>query len=166
MKKIKKLTLLGLFISVALVVSFIETLIPPIIPVPGIKIGLANIITVLVLYKFGLKSAITVSILRVALANLLFGTVLTLAYSFAGALLSLTLMYTFKRLGLFSTVGVSIIGGVSHNTAQIIVACILLQTSQISYYLPILFISGTVTGTVIGILGALLIKRLNFKERF
>ena len=118
------------------------------------------------LYKFGLKSAITVSILRVALANLLFGTVLTLAYSFAGALLSLTLMYTFKRLGLFSTVGVSIIGGVSHNTAQIIVACILLQTSQISYYLPILFISGTVTGTVIGILGALLIKRLNFKERF
>ena len=166
MKKIKKLTLLGLFISVALVVSFIETLIPPIIPVPGIKIGLANIITVLVLYKFGLKSAITVSILRVALANLLFGTVLTLAYSFAGTLLSLTLMYTFKRLGLFSTVGVSIIGGVSHNTAQIIVACILLQTSQISYYLPILFISGTVTGTVIGILGALLIKRLNFKERF
>ncbi len=87
-------------------------------------------------------------------------------YSAAGALFSLALMILFKKLGFFSEVGVSIIGGISHNAAQIGVACLIMETSQIVYYLPALIISGTVTGALIGIGGALLIKKLKFKERF
>ncbi len=106
------------------------------------------------------------SLIRVAISSLLFGSVLTLAYSVAGAFLSLLIMMLFKRLAIFSEVGVSIIGGITHNAAQITVACLLMETSQIIYYLPPLIISGTVTGALIGIGGALLIKKLNFKERF
>ena len=104
--------------------------------------------------------------LQIALSSLLFGTTLTLVYSLSGALLSLLLMYLFKRLSLFSEVGVSIIGGIAHNAAQIAVACLVMQTNRIVYYLPPLLISGTVTGAVIGIGGALLIKKLRFKERY
>lgn len=165
MKRTQKLTVSALFCTVALMLSYIESLIPPFFAVPGIKLGLSNIISIYLLYTLGFKYAITVSLLRVAISSLLFGTTLTLAYSLAGALFSLLLMYLFKRLSLFSEVGVSIIGGVSHNAAQIIVAVIIMNTKQIVYYLPPLIVSGVITGAVIGIGGALLIKKLRFKER-
>lgn len=166
MKGTYKLTLSALFCTVALILSYIESLIPPFFAVPGIKLGLSNIISVYLLYTLGFKYALTVALLRVALSSLLFGTTLTLAYSLSGALLSLLLMYLFKKLSLFSEVGVSIIGGISHNAAQIGVAVIIMQTNQIVYYLPPLLVSGTITGAVIGIGGALLIKKLKFKERY
>ncbi len=166
MKRTYKLTLSALFCTTALILSYIESLIPPFFAVPGIKLGLSNIISVYLLYTLGFKYALTVALLRVALSSLLFGTTLTLAYSLAGALLSLLLMYLFKKLSLFSEVGVSIIGGISHNAAQIAVAAFIMQTNQIVYYLPPLLVSGTVTGAVIGIGGALLIKKLKFKERY
>lgn len=166
MKSTNKLTLSALFCAAALILSYIEALIPPFFAVPGIKLGLSNIVSLYLLYTLGFKYALTVAVLRVALSSLLFGTTLTLAYSLAGAILSLLLMYLFKRLSLFSEVGVSIIGGVSHNVAQIAVAALVMQTNQIVYYLPPLLISGSVTGAVIGIGGALLIKKLKFKERY
>lgn len=166
MMKTKRLTLLGLLCAVAMILSYIESLVPPFIPVPGIKLGLPNIIIIFVLYKFGAKPAFTLTVLRVLLVSLLFGNVLTLAYSIAGATISLALMAFLKRIDLFSEVGVSIVGGISHNAAQIAVACILMDTSQIAYYLPPLIISGVVTGAAIGIGGALLIKKIDLKERF
>ncbi len=166
MIKTKKLTLLALLCALAMILSYLESLIPPILPVPGVKMGLPNLIIVYVLYKLGAKYAFVLSVLRVFLVSLLFGSVLTLAYSTAGAVLSLLLMAFFKKLGIFSETGVSIIGGVSHNSAQIIVACIIMETSQIAYYLPALIISGVLTGAVIGIGGGLLIKKIDLKERF
>lgn len=164
--KTKKLTLSALLCTVALMLSYIESLIPPFFAVPGIKLGLANMVIVFVLYRMGWKYAVAVSLLRVALSTLLFSGVLTLFYSVAGALVSLLLMMLFKRLGLFSEVGISVIGGISHNAAQIGVACLIMETSQIVYYLPVLIISGTITGVLIGIGGALLIKKLKLRERF
>lgn len=166
MTNTKKLTLSALFCASALILSYIESLIPPFFAVPGIKLGLANIATVYLLYKLGFKYAFTVSLLRVALSCLLFGSMLTLAYSLSGAVLSLVIMWLLKKISAFSEVGVSIAGGITHNTAQILVACVIMETSQIVYYLPALLISGTVTGAVIGIGGALLIKKLKLKERY
>ncbi len=166
MKKTEKLTVSALFCAVALILSYIESLIPPFFSVPGIKLGIANIITVFLLYRLGFKYALTVTLLRVFISSLLFGSLLTLAYSLSGALLSLFLMYLFKRISVFSEIGVSIIGGISHNTAQILVAAVLMETAEIVFYLPPLIISGTITGAAIGIGGGLLIKKLKFpKER-
>ena len=167
MKKTSEITLSALLCTVALMLSYIESFIPAFIPIPGIKLGLANIVSVYLLYKCGFKYAFTVSLLRVVLSVLLFGNLLTLAYSISGAVLSLIIMFIFKKTGLFSEVGVSIVGGISHNAAQIAVACILMETARIVYYLPALIISGTVTGALIGIGGALLIKKvnINLKER-
>jgi heptaprenyl diphosphate synthase len=157
--KAKTITVLSLFCALAMIMSYLESLIP--LPLPfGIKVGLPNIIIVFILYKVGTIPAIAVSIVRVFLVSLLFGNALSLAYSFAGAVLSLTLMILFKNIKTFSTIGVSVIGGVAHNAGQIIVACIIMDTAQISFYLPILAISGTVAGVLVGIAGNLLISKI------
>ena len=157
----KKIALLGVLTSVALVLSYLEALLPPIsTAAPGIKMGLPNIIIVFLLYKFGLKEALTVSAIRVFVVALLFGNVMTLAYSVAGAVLSLGLMTIFKKVKLFSIIGVSIIGGISHNLGQILVAIFLFDTIQIGYYMIILAITGTIAGVVIGIIGSILVKKL------
>jgi heptaprenyl diphosphate synthase len=157
----KKIALLGVLTSVALVLSYLEAMLPPIsTAAPGIKMGLPNIIVILLLYKFGLKEALMVSGIRVFIVALLFGNVMTLAYSVAGAVLSLALMTLFKKLNLFSIIGVSIIGGISHNLGQILVAIFLFDTIQIGYYMIILAITGTIAGVVIGIIGSILVKKL------
>ena len=157
----KKIALLGVLTSVALVLSYLEAMLPPIsTAAPGIKMGLPNIIVILLLYKFGLKEALMVSGIRVFIVALLFGNVMTLAYSVAGAVLSLALMTLFKKLNLFSIIGVSIIGGISHNLGQIMVAIFLFDTIQIGYYMIILAITGTIAGVVIGIIGSILVKKL------
>lgn len=156
--KAKKITLLSLFCALAMIMSYLESLIP--LPLPfGIKVGLPNIIIVFILYRAGAKEAIAVSIVRVLLVSLLFGNVLSLAYSIAGAVLSLTFMIILKLLKSFSTVAVSVVGGIAHNAGQIIVACIVMDTAQISYYLPILAVAGIVAGILVGIAGHLLIKK-------
>ena len=154
----KKTTLISLFCALAMIMSYLESLIP--LPLPfGIKVGLPNIVIVFILYRFGAKEAIAVSTVRVILVSLLFGSVLSMAYSLAGAILSLTLMIILKTIKSFSTVGVSVVGGISHNAGQIIVACIVTDTAQIAYYLPILAASGVVAGVLVGIAGHLLIKK-------
>lgn len=154
----KKITLLSLFCALAMIMSYLESLIP--LPLPfGIKVGLPNIIIVFILYRIGTKEAIAVSLVRVALVSLLFGSVLSLAYSLAGAILSISIMIILKSIKTFSTVAVSVVGGVCHNAGQIIVACIVMDTVQISYYLPLLAISGIVAGVLVGIAGHLLIKK-------
>ncbi len=157
-----KITFLGVFTAFAIVLSYVEMLLPPIwSAVPGIKIGLPNIIIIFLLYKFSLKEAAAVSLLRLLVMTLLFGTALTFAYSLAGAVLSLVVMFILKKTKLFSQVGVSIAGGISHNSAQLVVALILLQTKEIGFYAPILAITGTAAGIFVGLAGILLLKYTN-----
>lgn len=166
MTKTRKLVLLSVLTAIALVLSYVETLIPPIYSaIPGIKIGLANIIIIFLLYKFSFKSALLVSLLRVALVSALFGNAVMFAYSFAGAVLSLCFMAILKKTNRFSNVSVSVIGGVTHNIGQIAVAIILMQTPQIAFYLAILAISGTLSGVAVGIISAYVLrytKRIKF----
>lgn len=155
----KKVAYMGLLAALALILSYVESLFPPLFTaVPGIKMGLPNIVIIFALYRFGLKEAAAVSCVRLVAVAILFGSPLTFAYSLAGAVLSLSLMALFKRLDIFSTVGVSIIGGVMHNLGQIIVAMIVMETAQLGYYMIVLAITGTLSGAFIGLLGALLLK--------
>ena len=157
--KTKKVAMLGLTIALAMIMSYIEALVPLSFAVPGIKMGLANIVIIFVLYKIGTKEAILVSLIRVILVSLLFSNVMAMAYSIAGAVLSLSVMWLLKKTDKFSFVGVSIAGGIMHNVGQIIMAVVLLGTEQIALYLPVLIITGTVTGVVIGIVSGLVINR-------
>ena len=157
--KTKKVAMLGLTIALAMIMSYIEALVPLSFAVPGIKMGLANIVIIFVLYKIGTKEAILVSLIRVILVSLLFSNVMAMAYSIAGAVLSLSIMWLLKKTDKFSFIGVSIAGGIMHNVGQIIMAVILLGTEQIALYLPVLMITGTATGIVIGIVSGLVIKR-------
>lgn len=159
-KDIRRYAVLGLVTAVALVLSYVEAILPPIwSAVPGIKIGLPNIIIIFILYKTGLKDAITVSAIRLFLVALLFGNAMTLIYSVAGAALSLGLMTLCKKVNLFSMVGVSIVGGVAHNLGQILVAMALFETSQIGYYMIVLAITGTIAGVFVGIAASIILKR-------
>ena len=158
----KKLTLLGLLTAIALILSYVEALLPPIfVAVPGIKMGLPNIAIIFVLYRFGLKEAAAVSLVRLAAVALLFGSAMTLIYSLAGAVLSLALMSLLKKSNLFSMIGVSIVGGVSHNLGQILVAMWLMETAEIGYYMIILTVTGTIAGILIGLAGSFVLKYLN-----
>ena len=156
----KKMTQLALAISLAMILSFIESRIPAFVAVPGVKVGLANIAVIFMLYKFGVKEAITVSVIRVILVALLFGSVVSLFYSISGALLSFAVMLTLKKLTPLKEVTVSVAGGVMHNVGQIIAASIMLETNVVAYYLPFLILSGTIAGIVVGLAAALLIKRI------
>lgn len=159
----KKLTYLALTISFALILSFIESRIPTFVAIPGIKVGLANIAVIFTLYKFGIKEAIEVSVLRVCLVSMLFGTPVSLIYSISGAVLSLTVMILLKKLTPLNEVTISVSGGVCHNIGQIIAASIVLGTNVVGYYLPFLLLSGTIAGIVVGVASALLIKKINLK---
>ena len=158
-KRTQYITLFALFSVFAIILSYVEILLPPVFAaVPGVKVGLPNIIIIFVLYRFSLKEAAVVSLIRLLAVALLFGHFLTFVYSAAGAVLSLTVMALLKKTDKFSTVGVSVAGGVSHNLAQIIVAIILLSTKEIGYYMVVLGITGTLAGIFVGLAGALLLK--------
>ncbi len=162
--KVKKVAYLSIFVSLALIVSYIESQIPTFIPVPGIKLGLPNIVIIFLLYKTSAKDAVIVNILRVFISALLFGNMVSLLYSISGAFLSLTLMIILKKLTKLSKITVSVTGGVSHNIGQIIMASIVTSTAELVYYLPALLISGTISGIVIGIVSAGLVKKLENVE--
>ena len=150
--KTKKIAVLALAIALAMILSFVESQIPAFVAIPGVKIGLANIAVVFVLYKLGWKEAVLISLVRVVMVSMLFGTLVSLFYSVAGAVLSLTGMVLLKKTGLFSTVAVSVTGGVLHNVGQILMACLLLETNVIVYYLPFLILSGVIAGVVSAIM--------------
>lgn len=160
----RKVAHMGLMIALALVLSYVEAQIPTFVAIPGIKVGLANIVVVFASYSFGTKEAFVVSIFRVLLAALMFGSVMSLAYSAAGAFLSLLGMILLKKSGLFGCVAVSVVGGVLHNLGQILMACLVLETNVVIYYLPFLVLSGTIAGVVVGLVAALVLKRLGNSE--
>lgn len=165
-EKTKKLTFLALSCTLALMLSYIEMLLPPLaVSIPGIKIGLANLVIITLLYRYGVKEAATVSLLRLVLSFLLFGNAMTALYSLSGAILSLFVMAVMKKLAFFSTVGVSVTGAVTHNLGQILVAIFLFDSPSIGYYMLILTITGTVAGIFIGLSAAFLMRRLKFIKK-
>ena len=159
--KTSKMTFLGLFTALAMILSFVETLFPPISTVlPGIKMGLPNIAIMLILYRIGWKEAFAVSVVRVLLISLLFGNVQTMWFSLAGAILSLIVMILMKQFTSFSHPSISVVGGIFHNIGQILVACLITKTPQITYYLPVLIISGSAAGILVGLVAGMLEKRV------
>ena len=155
----KKIALYGFFTALSLVLSYAETLIPVSLPVPGAKIGLANIVTVFCLYTLTAKETILVSVLRVLLQGFLFGNLFAIIYSLAGCLFSFAVMILLKRSGRFSPVGVSAAGGVFHNAGQLAAAAALCGPSVFAY-LPYLFAAGILSGIIIGIAGGIIVQRI------
>ena len=161
----KKLTFLGVLASVALILSYIEAILPPIYAaVPGIKVGLPNVVILFLLYRYGVKEAAAVSFIRLIVSMMLFGSPTMFIYSLAGAVLSLIFMAILKKTKLFSSIGVSVVGGVMHNLGQVLCAMFLLETAEIGYYMFVLVISGTLAGIFIGLLGGILLDKLNAKK--
>lgn len=120
--------------------------------------GLANIMIIFALYRYGWRAAGAVSITRIVLSALLFGNAWSLAYSICGGALSLLLMAILKKTDRFSYVGVSIVGGISHNAGQVLLAMIALKTREIGFYMIILSFSGIVSGILVGLAAALMLK--------
>ena len=144
-----------------LILAYVEALLPPLwAAVPGLKMGLPNIMILFLLYRCSLKDAAAVSLVRLFAVALLFGNVMTLAYSFAGAFLSLTVMALLKKSDRFSMIGVSITGGIFHNLGQILVAMLVLETAEIGYYMIVLTLTGTLAGVLVGVAGYLVLKYL------
>lgn len=158
--KIRKIAFLGLSITLAMILSFVESQIPVFTTIPGMKVGLPNLVMVFLLYRVGWKETVIVSLIRAFLVALLFGNLQSLIFSIAGAVLSLTGMILLKKTGLFSSIAVSVTGGVLHNVGQIIAACLWTGTVQIAYYLPALLVSGVCAGIAIGLIAGFLLKRL------
>ena len=156
-----KAAVFGVFTALALIFSYVELLIPVNFGIPGAKLGLANLVIVIVLYKTDWKEALLLSVVRIILAGFLFGNLFGILYSLAGGILSLAVMALLKRTGAFSVIGVSMAGGVSHNVGQLIMAMLVVETYAVDYYLPVLLIAGLITGTVIGIAGREMLKRLD-----
>lgn len=157
--------LCGMLTALAFLLSYVETLIPVNLGVPGVKLGLANLVTMVSLYLLGARTAAVIALVRVVLTGFTFGSLSMMMYSLAGAALSLLLMALCRKRDWFGTIGVSIIGGVGHNVGQLSVAAAVVETSAVFYYLPVLLVAGTVAGAFIGLLGGMMIKRLSWLAR-
>ena len=149
----------GVFTALALIFSYVETLIPINFGIPGVKLGLANLVIVIALYKMKLTEVYLLSVVRVLLSGFIFGNYFSIIYSLAGGLLSLTVMALLKKSKGFSVMGISVAGGVFHNVGQLIVA-MLVETFSVGYYFPVLLVAGLITGLVIGIVSAEMLKRI------
>ena len=158
--KTKKLAGCAVLTSLALIFSYIEYLLPLSLAIPGIKLGLANIVSLIALYSLGPGYAFFIGIARVFLSSLLFGSAFSMIYSLAGCILSIFTMWLFKRIDKFSISGVSMAGGVMHNIGQILIAALVMESSAVFYYLPVLILAGMVTGIGIGIISTLVINKL------
>ena len=156
----KRITYTGMFVAIAMVFSYLESMIPVNIVVPGVKLGLANMVTIVVMYRLRISDAWIVSLVRVVLSSLLFGNMTVMVYSMAGAVLSLMVMTLCRKKDLFGLLGTSILGGVSHNAGQIAMAALLMKSGNIMLYIPVLCISGTIAGVCIGLAGAVLVRKL------
>ena len=159
-RKSKKVALFGLMTALAFVFSYLESLIPLNIGIPGIKLGLANLVVVTAIYILPKKDALIVAVIRIILAGLTFGGVSTMLFSLAGGLLSFTVMVILQKTDKFSVLGVSVAGGIFHNVGQIIVAAFVMETAQLVYYLPVLVISGVITGLLIGVISGITVRLL------
>ena len=151
----------GVFTALALIFSYVESLIPINFGIPGVKLGLANLITLIALYKMSVKEAFLISIARVVLSGFIFGNLFAILYSLAGGLLSLAIMTWFKRSNKFSIYGISMAGGVFHNVGQLMMAILVVESVTIAGYLPVLLVSGLITGLVIGVVSGETLKRID-----
>ena len=151
---------LGMLLGVALILSYVESLIPFAFGIPGMKLGLPNAAILIVLFLFGWKEALAINVLRIVVSGFLFGSMFGILFSLAGAIISFIVMCIAKKLDVFSIKGVSIRGGVSHNIGQMLVAVYVVKTSGILYYLPVLMIGGLITGILIGIISENIIPRI------
>lgn len=161
----KKTAYLGVMLALALICSYVEVLIPIPIGIPGIKLGLANIVIVFAMYSIGIKEALVLSIMRVTISGFMFGNVVAIAYSLAGGLLSLFVMYLLKKTDKLSCISVSIAGGIMHNIGQMIVATILVDNYYVLYYVPVLMVAGFITGACIGIVAQEVFIRIGKQMR-
>lgn len=156
----RRLCVTSLLVAVAMLLSYIESLVPPFVAIPGIKLGLSNVVTVFAFYTLGVPSAVGITLTRVFLSAILFGNTASLIYSLSGAILALAVMWLALRFSVFSSVGVSVGGGVAHNAGQIIAACIVMKNAGISAYLAPLVVSGTIAGIAVGVLSGILVEKL------
>ncbi len=150
----------GMLLALAMILSYVEAMIPINLGIPGVKLGLPNTVTVFALDALGAGAAGLIGLLRILLVSLLFGNMMTLAYSLGGFALSLFGMLALRKSGLFSSVAVSCAGGMLHNIGQLIVAVALLHSAQLAYYLPVLLLSGLVSGFLVGLLGGIVFARV------
>ncbi len=157
----RKVAFYGIFAALAILMGYIESLVPSPVPVPGIKLGLANVIVLIAMYFMGNKSAVGVNIIRVAISALLFNGFAGLLYSAAGALASFIVMMSIKRIKSAGIIGVSVAGGIAHNIAQISVAALVLDTPGLMFYLPVLLVSGVITGIIIGLVAKYCLAYIN-----
>lgn len=155
-----KTAYLGLFCAAAILLGYVESLVPVFTAVPGMKVGLPNLAIVTVLYLYSWREAALVSVVRIAVNGLLFGNLFSFWFSLAGGLLSLLVMTLVKALGLFDCTGVSLVGGIAHNAGQIAVASFLVDNIRVAYYFIPLVITGLVAGVLIGLLSGILVRRL------
>ena len=153
----------ALLVALAMVLSWLESLVPLSALAPGMKLGLTNLVVVFALYRMSLRDAAAISLVRVVLVSMTFGNAYSFAYSLAGAVLSLAVMAVLKRTDRFSILGVSIAGGVCHNIGQILVAMAVLDTTRLAWYLPALLVSGTAAGAAVGAVGGIVTERIRFK---
>ncbi len=159
----KKTAALGFLLALSMILSYIESILPLSIGIPGIKLGLPNLIVVILLYLYGEKEALSVNILRIVLTGFMFGNLFAILYALAGALFSFTVMLIMKKTDIFSVAGVSIGGGVFHNMGQLIVAMFVVETYAPIFYLPMLLAAGVATGFIIGVVSMRLIPYLKNK---
>ncbi len=158
MNNINKIVRLSILTTIALTIFMIELHIPPLVPIPGVKLGLANIITLIVLYLYGIREASTVLIIRILLGSMFSGQVVSLLYSLSGGLMCLLVMILLMKIvGKEGVWFVSVGGAIAHNIGQIIIAMILFQTTSVLYYLPVLILSGVITGVFTGMLSKYMI---------
>ena len=158
---IHNIALCSVMIAIAMICGYIEMMIPISIGIPGIKLGFANIVTVICIYLIGRWQALVISLIRIILISILFGNIFTLAFSLTGGLVSFISMIIISNICKLSMAGISIIGGIMHNIAQLVIAYILLDNDVIFYYMPILIIVGAICGLVMGILASIIYNRLD-----
>ena len=158
--KARNIARYGLLVALALILSYVESLVPAFFAVPGMKLGLTNLVVLVALFRMNERATVCVNLLRILLCATLFGNAYALAYSLAGGLLSGAVMILLKRTNRFQMLGVSVAGGLAHNLGQILTAMVLMETWQLVSYLPVLWISGMIAGLLVGLLGYEITRRL------
>lgn len=161
-KRTQYIAIMGLMVCVSIILSYVESLIPFSLGIPGIKLGLSNLCVLIALYFYGIKEAFIINFSRIVLSGFMFGSLSAILYSLSGAFMSMIFMAIFLHLKIFDIIGVSIVGGLMHNIGQCIVACLVVSEIRVFFYLPLLMVAGALTGFFIGVICKLLIPKINF----
>ncbi|WP_242838705.1 Gx transporter family protein [Eubacterium sp. AB3007] len=156
----RRLTMSAMFACLALIFTYVEVLIPYSVGIPGVKLGLANLVILIALYEMDARYALTINLIRICLSGLLFSGLFAMLYSLAGGLISLAVMWALKRTGLFSMVGVSMAGGVAHNFGQVVVAAVIVENIRMFAYFPVLLFTGLAAGILMGIVAYIIDRSL------